>query len=335
MPFDFRHEDLCPQCPYGTCVEDRRINRVRGRNTQFRLKQNSALSCTFGEFVPGTDSDPDPTRTFTTYLNQFQSNARRAGMLLFGDAFRLEGPALGKVEGDVFELMVAAALWNAATVWNEFMDTGKWTSSLLRQPEGAVAAPTHKVAIFKLPRGYDATKLFKEDVRASIRAHEASLKLRGMELGLSAPDIVGVRIPHPVPEEYQRFLTPLQVLDDGTRSLLERVHLKIEGTLDARSFLMAIAVKRSTRSDRLYQPLFEANILKYLIQHVLRGAAFRFHVHMGSFEGADVVTHYKAASLVSLLVGGQPTLAVDRLLRIETPVQSAQAVLDDLPLFPG
>lgn len=335
MPFHFKHENLCPNCPYGICVEDRRVRRVGKRNTQFRLKQNAAMSCTFGEFVPGTDSDPDPTRTVTAYLNQFRGNANRAGQVLFGDTFKLEGPALGKVEGDVFELMVAASLWNAACTWNNFMDTGEWKSSLLQQPSGAVASPTHKVVIVKLPRGYDTTKLFREDVRASIRAHEASLKLRGMELGLSAPDIVGVRVPHPTPSEYERFTTPLQVLDDETRTLLEKIHLKLEGTLDARSFLLAIAVKRSTRSDRLYQPLFEANVLKYLIQHVLRGAAFRFHVHMESFEGADVVTHYKAASLVSLLLGGQPNLAVDRLVRVETLVQSAQAVLDDLPLFPG
>src|SRR5882672_7281665 len=45
----------------------------------------------------------------------------------------------------------------------------------------------------------------------------------------------------------------------------------VEGTLDESSFLLAVAVKRSTRSDRLYQPLFEANVLKYLIVHVLTG----------------------------------------------------------------
>jgi hypothetical protein len=155
-----------------------------------------------------------------------------------------------------------------------------------------------------------------------------------MELGLSSPDIVGVRIPVPMPDAYAPFLSPLANLSETSRTLLELAHTRIEGTLDGRSFLFAIAVKRTTRSDRLYQPLFEANILKYLIIDVLRGAALRFHVHLGSFEGADVVGRYKAASLISLVRGGEPSLAVDSLRRAERPFDMAQAILDDLPVFP-
>jgi len=298
------------------------------------LKQNTALACTFGDFIPGGDNDPDPTRTFDTYLAQFRANALAAGRVLFGEEFSIEGPALGKVEGDVFELLEAAALWNAAAVWNACMDTGQWNSTLLQRPHGTVAAPSRKVAFLKLPRGYDATRLFRQEVRSSIQAHEESLRLRGMELGLSSPDIVGVRIPEPVPQEYQVFLQPLTGLTDTTRALLEGAYRAVEGMVEARAFLLAVAVKRSTRSDRLYQPLFEANVLKYLIEHVLRGAAFRFHVHMGTFEGADVQTHYRAASLISLMRGGAPTLAVDHLLRVQRPSDAAQAVLNDLPLFP-
>jgi hypothetical protein len=142
-----------------------------------------------------------------------------------------------------------------------------------------------------------------------------------------------VAIP-PQQETTDCALTPLPNLAEGSRQLLENVHRQIEGTLDAHSFLFAIAVKRTTRSDRLYQPLFESNVLKYLIGVVLKGAAFRFHVHMGSFEGADVEQHYKAASLVSLMRGGEPMKAIDVLLQISGPNQAAQAVLNDLPLFP-
>ena len=46
MPFDFIHADVCPNCPLGVCIEDRRTNRVRGRQTKFRLKQATALNCT-------------------------------------------------------------------------------------------------------------------------------------------------------------------------------------------------------------------------------------------------------------------------------------------------
>jgi hypothetical protein len=334
MPFTFEHKTLCPVCPYGVCIEDRRVVRVRGRTTDFRFKQNTALACTFGDFVPGTDLDPQPGRTFDQYLSQFRQNALGAGAALFGETFGVVGNALAKVEGDVFELLEAAALWNAAAVWNQYMDTGKWVSKVFSLPADAVATPGRKVAIVKLPRGYDAMKLFKPDVRAAIQAHENALKRRGMELGLSSPDIVGIRCPEPMPGPYSAFLTPLDNLGEANRTLLESGHTRIEGTLDGRSFLLAIAVKRTTRSDRLYQPLFEANILKYLIIDVLRGAAFRFHVHLGSFEGSDVQGRYKAASLISLLRGGEPSLAIDSLLRAERPTEMAQSVLNDLPIFP-
>lgn len=334
MPFLLNPDVHCAACPYGVCVEDRRVNRVRGRNTEFRLKQSTAMHCTFHDFIPGTDNDPNPDRTFDEYLAQFRSNALAAGKKLFGSDFNIASPAFAKVEGDVFELIEAGALWNAISVWNQYMDTEQWNSKVFTLPEHVVPTPARKVAILKLPRGYNTTRLFRKEVRASIEAHEHALKLKGMELGLSSPDIVGVRIPDPMPPAYAQFLKPLGGLNEIDRNILETAYQKIEGTLDGRSFLFAIAVKRTTRSDRLYQPLFESNVLKYLIEFVLRGAMFRFHVHMGSFEGADVRGRYNAASLVSLLRGGVPERAVDSVYHAQYPKNAAQAVLEDLPLFP-
>ena len=181
-------------------------------------------------------------------MGRFRENAVAAGKLLFGDDFMLESSALGKVEGDVFELIAAAALWNGIAVWNHYMDIGEWTSDLLQIPEGAVSTPTRKVAVVKLPRGYDPTRLFRADVRGTIVAHEASLRLRGMTLGLSSPDIVGIRLPHPLPEAYAPFLSPLHRLDADTLRRLEHAYEIIEGTLDASAFLLAIAVKRPRRA---------------------------------------------------------------------------------------
>ena len=327
-------EDLCPSCPYGVCIEDHRVIRVRGRATDFRLKQNTAIACTFSDFVPGTDNDPAPERTFDEYIDRFRLNARAAGLLLFGETAQISGSALAKVEGDVFQTLEAAALWNATAVWNQYMMTGTWTSRVFTTPLGAVSTPTRRVAVITLPRGYDATRLFKQEVRAAIAAHEESLKLRGMELGLSVPDIIGVRVPDPMPEAYAPFLQPLPNLSNERRVVLETCFEALEGTVDSRGFLFALAVKRTVRSDRLYQPLFEANVLKYLIQEVLKGAAFRFHVHIGSFEGAAVEERYKAASLASLMRGGQPTKAIDELRLALRPQEDAQVILNTLPLFP-
>ncbi len=334
MPFEFDHATTCHECPHGTCFEDRRQNPVRGRDTKFRFRQQAAMNCTFGDFMPGGDNDTDPTRTYETYLSTFRANALAAGDLLFGDTFDVKSSAIAKVEGDVFELLEAGAFWNAAAAWNRYMDSGAWDSAAFKQPLDSIATPTRKVAIVKLPRGYDATKLFKPEIRKSIQAHEHALQLRGMELGLSSPDIVGVRLPYPLPESMQRFLAPVDNLDSSNLLFLEEAYKLLENSIDGAGFLLAIAVKRTTRSDRLYQPLFEANILKYLIENVLRGAAFRFYAHLNSFEGADVVGHYKAASLISLIRGGTPTKAVDSLYLALRPCESAQSILDDLPLFP-
>ena len=334
MPFSFDHITVCANCPHGTCFEDRRINPVRGRETKFRFRQQAAMNCTFGEFMPGCDNDPDPSRTYETYMSTFRANALAAGNLLFGETFDVKSSAIAKVEGDVFELLEAGAFWNAAAAWNRYMDSNMWDSSTFTKPEGSIPTPTRKVAIVKLPRGYDATKLFKPEIRRSIQAHEHALQLRGMELGLSSPDIVGVRLPHPLPERMQRFLQPVENLDTTNLLFLEEAYKLLEDSIDGAGFLLAIAVKRTTRSDRLYQPLFEANILKYLIENVLRGAAFRFYAHLNSFEGANVEGHYKAASLISLIRGGTPTKAVDSLYLALHPRESAQSILSDLPLFP-
>lgn len=333
MPFQFNQKSICPKCPFGFCIEDRRSNPVPGRKTKFRFLQHSAVACCFESFIPGTDNDPNPTRSFDDYLNQFGENSERAGQILFGPTSDINRQAVAKVSGDVFELLGAAALWNAAAVWNKFMDTGEWNSTSFTRPNSAVAAPTRKVAIVPLPRGYDATLLFHEAARRSISAHEQALAACDMELGLSAPDIVGVRIPEPCPDEFQKFLKPLANLGQAGREQIEDGYKSIEGKLDGRSFLFAIAMKRSIRSDRLYQPLFEANVLKYLISEVLRGSALRFFAHFGNIEGADAEAHYRAATLVSLMRGGKFERAVDKLYVAVKPRDTAQEILNELPRY--
>jgi hypothetical protein len=334
MPFLPNPLTDCAACPYGHCIEDRRVNRVNKRDTKFRLKQAVIMGCTFDSFVPGCDDDPDADRTFNQYLHQMRSNALAAGAAAFLGEFGLQSSAVAKVEGDVFELLEAAALWNAAAVWNRFMDTGHWTSESFVQPVSAIATPARKIAIVKLPRGYDATRLFRPEVRATIKATEAAMKLADAALGLSSPDIVGVRLPHPLPPELATFSSDIPRLDIARVAALENAHRQLEGVLESNAFLLAIAVKRTTRSDRLYQPLYEATVLKYLIEYVLRGAAFRFYVHLGSYDGADVAKAYKAALLTSLIRGGTITKAVDQLYHAESPRATAQSILDDLPRFP-
>lgn len=334
MTYFVDHSTTCAACPFGGCIEDRRDNPIKGRSTLFRLRQQTAMNCTFEDFCPASETDPDISRSFDDYLGQFRSNAIGAGSELFGLSANVSAPAFAKVEGDVFELIEAAALWNAFAAWNTFMETSIWQSKIFSEPPHSIPTVTRRATAVKLPRGYDTTKLFKPEVRKEILAFEASMKGRGMELGLSSPDIVGVRLPFPLPADLQVFSQPINSFNPVSLLHLEKGYQRLEGLLDGRSFLFAIAVKRTTRSDRLYQPLFEANILKFIIEVVLRGAAFKFFVHMGSLEGANVEKHYKAASLISLMRGGEPDKAVNEMYHAVNPRDTAQSVLDKITLFP-
>ena len=316
------------------CILDTRINRIRNRETEFRILQNRMIDCAFEAFTPGTDADPDPGRPFATYLDQVKANTVAAGRAIYGTDFASTIQQVGKVGGDIYKILEAAALWNAVAAWNQLMDTDNWSSTVFQRPPDAIATPTRKVAVIKLPRGYDSTRLFNEKTRRDYLAFQAALERSGMELRMSSPDIVGVRIPEPMPDDFAQFLQPLPDLRDVTRARLESAHESIVGTLDARNFLFAVAVKTSTRSDRLYQPLFEANVLKFLIGYVLHGGAFRFHVHMGTFDGAAVENRYRAASLTALMMGGAPTRAIDVTYRAVAPRETAQLILDELPSFP-
>ncbi|WP_242122284.1 Cfr10I/Bse634I family restriction endonuclease [Sphingomonas lacusdianchii] len=260
----------------------------------------------------------------------FPANGARAAFV----STDVQGPAWGKVAGDMYEILEAAALWNAAASWNQFMATGAWpASSTFEQPARSIATPMRRIAIVQLPRGYDSTRLLTPAARATYEAFQQSLEAHEMQLRLSSPDIVGLRIPDPMPAGYAQFMQPLADLSPFNLHRLQRAHADIEGTIEGRNFLFAIAVKTSTRSDRLYQPLFEANVLKFIIGFVLRGSVLRFHVHMEDFEGANVRGAYTAASLYSLMLGGDFARAVDHLYKAERPRDTAQAILNTLPEY--
>lgn len=335
-PHDDSQENVCIACNTAGrgCLIDTRGGAIRGRDTKFQITQRRVMDCALDAFVPGTDSDPDPTRTFAEYRQQAYSNVGNAGRAIWPKVFELTASQKAKVDGDIYETLEAAALWNAGAVWNMFMDTGEWVSDVFTQPANAVPSPARKVAIVKMARGADTTLLLNEKARAEYKAFEAALQARGMELKLSTPDILGLRIPDPIPEGFYRFLSPLPDLTYLHQDVLDTAWQGIQGTLEGRHFLFAIAVKTSTRSDRLYQALFEANVLKYILGYVLRGPAIRFHAHLETFANADVVGRYKAASMTSLLAGGTPTKAIDETYLALSPRDTAQHILNQLPEFP-
>ena len=333
MPY-LHEPTMCDVCPEANrCFEDRRTNPVRGRNTKFRVLQRNAMACTFQEFAPGSSNDFLPGLTFDEYLSQFSANVKSAGTKFIGGDFKIEGSALAKVEGDVLELLEGVALWNAAANWNNYMISGQWASRSLLQPKNSQPDPRQQLAIIKMPRGYDATRLFTSGARKRIEDLERDLESKGTELKLSAPDIVGVRLPPT--SSFTDFSRPIENLSIANIDKVETSYRLVEGRITEADLLFALAIKRTMRSDRLYQPLYEANVLKYLIHGLLRQPGFRFYAHAVSIEGADVAGHYRAASLYSLLSKSQPERAVDELIVSKSPTEAAQKILTDLPRLTG
>ena len=189
------------------CLVDTRGGGVRGRKTEFQITQRRVMDCALDLFVPGTDGDPDPSRPFMAYRTQSYSNVERAGHILWPGAFHLSEAQKAKVDGDIYEMMEAAALWNAASAWNTLMDTGAWPSAVFTRPASAIPTPARKVAIVKMARGADTTKLLDDKARAEYRAFEVALQSRSMEsLAECTPDILGLRIPDPMPDGFKLFL---------------------------------------------------------------------------------------------------------------------------------
>lgn len=340
MPYNF-DPNVCKNCPFGLCFEDRRENPIPGRKTSFRLRQQAAIPCTFQEFVPGLKDGDLTNLRFDEYLIQLRNNVKQAGDLLVGKDFSIDSNALRKVEGDVFELLIAAVLWNVSVDWNLYMESGQW-ESCLRCPLNAHPKANSKVAIVKLPRGYDTTRLFTTSARQAISVLENLLRNHDMILDLSSPDIVGIRLPETIPDsrmlfpitpDYRFFSLPINNFNEANLEKIESAYQRLEGKLSGKDLLFALAIKHTMRSDRLYQPLFEANVLKYLVQEVLGEKAFKFYVYAESVEGANVAGRYKAASLVSLIEKRTPQRAIDSLLVSNRPFELAQRILNDLADF--
>jgi hypothetical protein len=333
MSFIFDSEK-CANCKYQLCLEDRRQNGLPGSQAKFLFKQQVALACTFDDFVPGSDRDPQPKRHYFAYLQQFKTNILNAGKYLYGDDFTMNPSALAKLEDDIFEALEAATLWNAAANWNNFMDGGQWRSTNLQIPAGTVARPDRKIAVIRLPRGYDACLLFDERTRAKISGFEHELQSRDLELKLSCPNIVGIRIKPSAARNIDIFSQEVETFSAENIKLLESAYKSLEGTVSGPEFLFALSIQKTLGISNSYQPLLEANILKFLVKEVLHCATFRFNVHVGSSEGSAIESQYRAASLHSLLKGDEPQRAIDRLYTSVSPRDTAQAALEDFSLLP-
>jgi hypothetical protein len=277
-------------------IEDRRNDPVRGRPTQFRLAQYNMMAYTFGEFVPGWTAGGINRMPFPQLLDRPVKNAVEYGKQMFGQVFAVSANQTAKVAGDLFQDIEAAILHNAACVWNEYMKSGTWQASRSYKKPSLPPKDTRQVSVVSLPRRYDWVKLLTPTAFADIEKVRAQLKQHDLLLPTSTPDLVVVVLPAGCRTDAD-FTTQSTGLVHLEQRRLYNLHKKLEGNVEAGEIVLAIALKKSLRSDRLYQPLYEANIMQLLLEGELGAPQVDFEVHTLESAGTGAVDTYRAASL--------------------------------------
>lgn len=301
MPYKFSPEETKALPEELRCVEDRRNNPVRGRNTIFRLRQQNMIAYTF-PFVPGFAGAGINAMPYAELINQPLKNADDEGHLFYGADYVVTSEQKAKVAGDIFEEVEAGILWNAAARWNRYMRTGSWTGSPKYGKPATSPNPERQVAAVSLPRHFDWVRMLRADAVEKVQKVRDELAQRSLLLPTSTPDILILRLPDEL-TEFAPFETELPDLSLKSQSLLTDVHKVLLGRVAATDFILAIALKRSLRSDRLYQPLYEANIMQLLLEGTLGAEQIDFEVHTLESAGTRAEETYRAASLAAVATG--------------------------------
>jgi hypothetical protein len=288
------------------CVQDVRLAPIRNRPTQFRLLQQNMLAYTFDSFVPGFAASTVLNDTpFAEVVQKPIDNADDEGALLFGADYKVEANARRNVVGDIFEVVTHAVFWNMAARWNAYMSGGPWNTQP-RFPRPAVKRdPARQIAVLNLPRGYDWVKLLVPGAQQSIDDIRGNLGARhGLALPTSTPDIAVVVLPEAERND-PSWRRELPNLTAPEQNVLRNAHVRLQGRIEPGELIFALAVKRSLRSDRLYQPLYEANVMQLLLEGFLGAPRVEFEVQTLSLEGTAAQDIYRAASLYAVAIEQQ------------------------------
>ncbi|WP_435769733.1 Cfr10I/Bse634I family restriction endonuclease [Nocardioides sp. SYSU DS0651] len=332
MPYQFSQVTTKALPLSDMLVTDLRNAPVRNRTTQFRLAQQNILAYTFDSWIPGfSNSVVYNTTAVGDLVMQGILNADMEGQLRFQQDYSVQGNAKAKVLGDLYETITSAMLWDAAAMWNEYMVSGQWNGNPRYRRPTTAPRPTRQVAVLNLPRGYDWVRLLNAQARQAIDGVRQPLEAQGLTIPTSTPDIAVVVLPDQQAQADQTWRTPLGSLGLTQQATLSHAYSALAGRIEPGEMILAIAAKRSLRSDRLYQPLYESNIMQLLLEHFLGAPRVDFEVHTLSVEGTAAIGIYSAATIYAVATGAPNIHRAVRELYIPTnPVEFVTRFLDFL-----
>jgi hypothetical protein len=298
VTFRYSQVEIDKLTPEQRMIDDLRNKPIRRRNTQFRLMQGNILAYTFDETLPGWGSPGLNKMPFKQVVDQALENATAEGRHYYKQDFQVASNAVAKVTGDIYETLTSAILWDAATHWNRFMCGGDWPASPRYQRPTAGRSPKRQVAVLNLPRRYDWVHLLEPQATAKISELRDSLGGRDLSMPTSTPDIAIVVLPEDVRAD-DVWRTPIANLRLPAQAVLRDAHKLVKGKVEPGEIILAMALKSSLRSDRLYQPLYEANVMQLILEGHLGAPRVEFEVHALTAEGTSADDIYRAASLHS------------------------------------
>lgn len=259
------------------------------------------LAYTFADFIPGFSSSVVyNTMPYSEVVNQPLSSADNEGRLFFGADYGTKENARAKVAGDTFELVSAAVMWNIAARWNRYMSGQPWSTRSAYPKPTVRPDRDRQVAVLNLPRNYDWVRLLTPGATGRIRQLREELAGSHLRLPTSTPDLAVVVLPETRRDD-DRWRIDQPNLSRTSQAELQGAYRYLEGQVEPGEILLAVAFKKSLRSDRLYQPLYEANIMQLLLEGHLGAPRVEFEVHTLQHFGTDARTTYEAASLFSVL----------------------------------
>ena len=328
MPFRFSSVASEALAPNERLVLDLRNAPVRGRDTKFRLAQQNMLAYTFDSGVPGWTAPGLNSMPFRSVALQAISNAHDEGKLFYGPDYDIKDNAVSKVTGDVYEVVTSAVLWETAAAWNRVMRGEPWRTTPRYAGPKVAPSPRRQVAVLNLPRRYDWVRLLTSEAQASIREYREQLRAHGLAMPTSTPDVAIVILPASVSDN-PIWATDLSDISLTSQQTLERAHRLLAGKVEPGEIILAIALKTSLRSDRLYQPLYEANVMEFLLEGHLGAPRVEFEVHTLSAAGTGAEATYAAAALSSA-AGNDPHRAIRELYVPEHAGQVVQRFINFL-----
>lgn len=279
------------------------------------------LAYTFEAGLPGWGPPGLNSMPFLEVVQQCIQNALDEGTLFYGADFDIKPAAKAKVTGDIYEVLTSGILWDAAAHWNRAMMGEAWVTAPRYSRPSVKADPKRQVAVLNLPRRYDWVKLLVPDAQEKIQEMRENLKLSDLTMPTSTPDLAIVVLPDHMWED-DHWRTPIGNLGLEQQRALGRAYAKLEGQVEPGEIILAMALKSSLRSDRIYQPLYEANVMQLLLEGHLGAPRVEFEVHVLSAAGTDAGRVYQAATLHSAF-GASPHRAVRELYE---PANATQIV---------